>query len=243
MTTHVERARARVERERAAVEEKRDAYDRFRARIESASPRTTAGTGETLVSSTGPTAARPVREAFSETVAPVCEDRPITELLAAELNESVATALTAGGASPALYRAARAETDDRRAELAAMDRALDAEADSLERASDTVEGIREWLIEENETPLSTHGFDELRTRHERLAGFRGDCEALAADRQDHLGRTTGADGRAGVRHRDLSGYLYDGFPIDHPVLVTAVRLDGLCGECQRSVRNHLVRRA
>ncbi|MCL7416764.1 MAG: hypothetical protein M8354_02845, partial [Halalkalicoccus sp.] len=60
--------------------------------------------------------------------------------------------------------------------------------------------------------------------------------------QAHLGRTTGADGKAGVRHRDLRGYLYEGFPIDHPVLVTVVRLEELCGKAQRAVRDHLVRR-
>lgn len=243
MTTHVDRARTRVANERDEVEAKRAAYDRFRSRIESISPQaTTGGAGETLVSAAGGTATRPVREAFAETVVPVCKDRPTPELLAAELGEGVATALTTDGASPALHRAIRAETDRRRAELAAMDRALEGEADSLGRANETVERIREWLIETNETPLSERGFEELQTLHERLAGFRTDCDALVLDRQDHLDRTTGADGRAGVRHRDLLEYLYEGFPVDHPVLVTATRLDELCAEAQRAVRNHLVRR-
>ena len=243
MTTHVERARTRVEREREEVGAKREAYDRFRSRVESIPSQTTAtGTGDTLVSSSGGTAARPIREAFAETIAPTCEDRPTDELLAAELSEEIATALATCGTSTALCRAVRSETDQRRAELAAMDRALDAEAESLARASETVEPVREWLIEENETPLSARGFEELRTCHERLAELRADCDALVADRQDQLGRTTGAGGRAGLRHRDLQCYLYEGFPVDHPVLVTATRLDGLCAECQRAVRDHLVRR-
>lgn len=243
MTTHVERARRRVARERSEVEAKRDAYDRFRSRLGSVSPRTRAtGTGGTLVSTASTTAADPVREAFAETVATVCEDRPVVELLAAELGEGIATALAADGVSSPLRRAVLSESDRRRAELAAMDRALDAEADSLARASETVDRIREWLIEENETALSTWGFDELRARHERLAGFREDCVELLAGRQDHLGRTTGADGRAGLRHRDLCSYLYGGSPTEYPVLVTATRLDELCGECQRAVRDHLVRR-
>lgn len=243
MTTHVDRARARVGRETEAVEAKRDAYGRFRTRLGSVSTRSNGtGTGDTLVSATGGTGTQPIRRSFAETVAETCEDRATGELLAAELGEDVATALTANGATPALRRAVRAETDRRRAELAAMDGALGAEADSLERAADAVEPIREWLIEENPTPLSELGFDRLRERHARLAGFREACRELVADRQAHLGRTTGVDGQAGVRHRDLVGYLYEDSPIDHPVLVTATRLDDLCEEAQRSVRDHLVRR-
>lgn len=243
MTTYVDRADERVRRELDAIEAKRNAYGRFRTRLESASQRSSsAGVGETLVSATGGTGARPIRRAFAETVAPTCEDRAIEELLAAELGEDVATALTANGATPALRRAVRTEADQRRTELAAMDGALGTEADSLERATEIVDPIREWLIEENPTPLSELGFDGLRERHARLAGFREDCEELVADRQAHLGRTTGVGGQAGVRHRDLVGYLYEGTPVDHPVLVTAARLDGLCGEAQRAVRDHLVRR-
>lgn len=244
MNTYVDRAGERVAREREAVETKRQAYDRFRSRIESIRPRTTtAGAGETLTySSGGSNAAQPIREAFAETVGAACEDPPTAELLAVELGEGIATALATDGPSPPLRRAVLSESDRRRAELAAMERALEAEAGSLAEASETVESIREWLIEANETPLSASGFEELRAYHERLAEFREDCAALLSDRQKHLGRTTSADGRAGLRHRDLVDHLYEGFPIDHPVLVTAVRLDELCAECQRSVRDHLVRR-
>lgn len=243
MTTHVGRARTRVERERDAVEAKREAYDRFRTRLESVSPRaSTTGTGETLVSATSTRRVDPIREAFAETVASACEDCPTTEVLAAELGEGIATALTTDGTPPTIRRAIRAETDRRRAELAAMDRALGAEVDSLSGVDAVIEPIREWLIEGNGTPLSSRGFEELRERHACLAGFRADCDSLVLDRQAHLGRTTGADGKAGVRHRDLRGYLYDAFPVDHPALVTVVRLDELCGEAQRTVRDHLVRR-
>lgn len=243
MSTHVRRASERVERERETVEAKRRAYGRFRSRLRSIQPRSgTTGAGEVVVGSTGGRAARPIREAFAETVASTCEDRPTMELLATELGEGVATALAADGVSPPLRRAVLSESDRRRVELAAMDRALDAEADSLARASETVDPIHEWLIETNETPLSACGFEELRARHERLAGFREDCVSLLSARQEHLGRTTSADGRAGLRHRELVAHLYESFPIDHPVLVTATRLDGLCAECQRVVRDHLVRR-
>lgn len=242
MTTTVDRADERVRRERGAVEDKRTAYRRFRVRLESVSTRSASGgTGETLVATGSGTPARPIREAFAETVAPVCEDRPAGELLAAELGEEVATHLTTNGVTPALRRAVRTETERRGAELAAMDGALGAEADSLERAAGTVERVREWLIETDEAALSDCGFEELRARHACLASFRGDCEELVADRQAHLGRTTGAEGRAGVRHDDLRAYLYEEFPIDHPVLATAARLDDLCGEAQRAIRDHLVR--
>lgn len=243
MTTTIDRADERVRREREAVEANRTAYRRFRVRLESVSTRSSSGgAGETLVATSGGTRARPIREAFAETVAPVCEERPIEELLTAELGEEVATHLTTNGVTPALRRAIRTESERRGAELAAMDGALAAEADSLERATGTVDSIREWLIEADEVALSDCGFEELRARHACLASFRGDCEELVADRQAHLGRTTGAEGQAGVRHDDLRAYLYEGLPVDHPVLVTATRLDELCREAQRAVRDHLVRR-
>lgn len=252
MNTYVERASRRVERERETVEAKRRAYRRFRSRLRSmrsrsgpadATARSVPGGGnEVIAGSTGGGAVRPIREAFAETVASACEDRPTVELLATELGEGVATALAADGASPPLRRAVLAESDRRCVQLAAMDRALDAEADSLTRASETVEPIREWLIEANETPLSACGFEKLRARHERLADSREDCAALLSARQEHLGRTTSADGRAGLRHRELVDHLYGAFPIDHPVLVTATRLEELCVDCQRVVRDHLVRR-
>jgi hypothetical protein len=242
MNTHVKQARERVVHEREEVVTKREAYNRFRARLESISPQTTTGVGNTLVSSGSGSAAGPIREAFVETIEPVCEDRPTVELLTAELGDGVTTALTTGGVSPALHRAIRTETGQRQAELAAMDHALGAETDSLDRATETIDPIRAWLIEENETPLSACGFEDLRMRHACLAGFRKECDALVADRQEHLGRTTGADGQAGVRHHNLLEYLYEEFPINYPVLVTAARLNELCTECQRSVRDHLVRR-
>lgn len=243
MNTHVGQAIERVDRERETVETKRRAYGRFRSRVRSIQPRPgTTGAGEVVAGSAGGRVAEPILEAFDETVASVCEDRPTTELLAAELGEDVATALGAGGVSSPLLRAVLSESDRRRTELAAMGRALDEEADSLARTAETVERIRDWVIEANETPLSARGFEELRAYHERLAAFREDCAVLLSDRQGHLGRTTSVDGRAGLRHRDLVARLYEGFPIDHPVLVTLVRLDGLCTECQRSVRDHLVRR-
>ncbi|MFC6906043.1 DUF7260 family protein [Halalkalicoccus tibetensis] len=243
MTTTIDRADERVRREREAIEAKQTAYRRFRVRLESVSTRSSSsGAGETLVATSGGTRARPIREAFAETVATVCEERPTGELLAAELGEEVATHLTTNGVTPALRRAVRTESERRGAELAAMDGALGAEADSLERAANVVDSVREWLIEVDERPLPELGFEELRERHARLAGFRDDCEGLVADRQAHLGRTTGAEGQAGVRHDDLRAYLYEELPVDHPVPVTATRLDGLCTEAQRTVRDHLVRR-
>lgn len=245
MTTRVGRASERVTDERETVEAKRDAYGRFRSRVRAVSPQsvTTGGTGVTVAHASGGTSvARTIREAFAETVAPTCEERPTRDLLSAELGDEVATALTMGDVSPPLRQAILSASDQRRAELAAMDRALGLEADSLDRAEGTIERIRGWLIEKNGTPLSDCGFEELHARHDRLARFRDACEELLSDRQEHLARTTSANGRAGVRQRDLVAYLYEPFPIDHPVLVTAVRLDAIRADCQRVVRDHLVRR-
>ncbi|WP_435064263.1 DUF7260 family protein [Halobaculum sp. EA56] len=47
---------------------------------------------------------------------------------------------------------------------------------------------------------------------------------------------------AGIRHRDLVSYLYRDLSVDHPVLSTVARLDATCADCQRTIRDHLVRR-
>lgn len=247
MNTHVGRASDRVAREREAVGARRRAYGRFRSRVEAIRPRPRAGpagAGEVVAGSRGGSdVTEPIREAFVETVAATLADRPVAELLAAELGEGVATAIEAEAPSPSLRRAVLSESDRRRAELAAMDRALEAEAASLSGAKETIESTREWLVDADGTALSACGFDELRARHERLAEFREDCERTLAERQEHLGRTTSVGGRAGVRQRDLVDGLYGEFPIDYPVLVTLTRLEESCVDCQRVVRDHLVRRA
>lgn len=257
--THVDRARTRAEAEREAIEAKAEAFEAFCDRVSvvravsaPAATGATATAGTQLrTDSAGEDRCRAVRTAFAETVRPhsvadVDEAEPLLETVREELTDAVAVALapTTGARFTAeLKRMVLAETRARRAETAALREALDRERTHLREATETVDEVTAWLAEADETPLSDLGFDALEARHDRLAGHRTRCERLARDRQGFLRETTTEAGDAGIRHRDLVPYLYRDFPVDHPVLATAARLDDVCSDCQQAVRDHLVRRA
>ncbi|MFW6435885.1 MAG: DUF7260 family protein [Halovenus sp.] len=255
VTTFVDRAERRVENEQDAVSAKRDAFEQFHDRVSSlpTAPAAPAG-GMTATVGTqlqnGRTAddrCRTVRNAFAETIRPhSCDgDEPLLETIRNEFTDQIAVALastTETGFSSELKGAILGETERRRAEIDAMSRALDTETAHLDTAGETVEEITDWFTETNEVPLTELGFDALQQRHETLAAHRERCDELAQDRQTLLDGTTSQRLDAGIRHRQLVSYLYEEFPVDNPVVATAVRLDELCASAQRTVRDHLVRR-
>jgi hypothetical protein len=135
-----------------------------------------------------------------------------------------------------------AEAQSRRSEAAALQKALEREEANLDEAVGTVDETIAWIVDANETPLTDLGFGALQQRHETLANHRDRCEEVGRDRQGFLQKTTNNGVDAGVRHRSLMPYLYQEFPVDHPVLATVATLYETCQECQRAVRDHLVRR-
>jgi hypothetical protein len=254
----------RVAAEREHVADELRAYDRFDASVRDIEPATAAAAGGRPATDGGAvtrarTAVREdsmagpadrVREAFAETVRPysvadVDDGEPLVETLAAELGDGIAATLsptTPGRLTPEVKDAIRSAVDRRRAELRATENALETEADSLETARETFDEVVVWLLAADERPLSSLGFEDLRRRHETLATFRSRCSDVAADRQAVLRRTTSDGPKAGVSHDTLVEFLYQDAPTAHPVLTTAVRLDSVCASCQRTVRDHLVRR-
>ena len=258
--TYVDRARERATAEREAVDAKHEAFGAFADRVETLPTEQSSAPGATATTAT--TAARfhaevstddgcrAVRRAFAETVRPHSAadedgDEPLLATVREEFTDAIAVALapTTGTAlSGGLERSLVAEADARRTETAATSRALDRERSQLEDAAAAVDGITAWIADADETPLTDLGFEALSRRHRTLAGHRERCEELAHKRQRFLRGTTSRNAEAGVRHRNLVGYLYRDFPVDHPVLATAARLDAACAECQRAVRDHLVRR-
>ena len=258
--TYVARARERATAEREAVDAKRGAFGAFADRVadlptESArvsAPGMTAPTGARFhTEGSTDDGCRAVRTAFAETVRPHSAaaedgDEPLLETVREEFTDAIAVALaptTATAFSDRIKRSLVSEVDAQRAETAVMVRALDRERSHLDEAGNAVDGITSWIAEADETPLTDLGFDALRRRHRTLATHRERCDDLARQRQAFLRETTSRNAEAGVRHRSLVEYLYRDFPVDHPVLATAARLDAVCAECQRTVRKHLVRRA
>lgn len=264
--THIRQALDRVADEQTQVAEKRAAFEEFERSVRdltsgpqggdvSASSPSTDGS-LTVSVSTG-RGARPsenrcqyVREAFAETVQPhsgtdLGEPESLVETMAEELSEDLAMLLapeTPGQFTAQTKQALLAAVSQRQAELSVMARALDAEAESLRAASDDVEEIIGWLVEADQTRLTERDFDALHTTHEELATRRTRCDEIARDRQEHLHSTTSRDATVGLSHRSLVDHLYAELPVAYPVLVTVTRLDDVCAECQRVVRDHLVRR-
>jgi hypothetical protein len=262
MTTesHVEQAIDRVHEEQAAIDGKQAAYKHFVNGVEGVTIETqTAQRGGlrtgpvatvTASSSSGSNSRKRVRDLFAETVRPhstadVEDPETLLETIGAELSEQVAMALAPQnmtGFTATLKQGVLSETTQRCHELQAMERALDREEVSLVAANDVIREIVEWIVDANETALTDCGYEALQARHERLDGFHDRCGTIARERQSLLHATTSADAQAGIAHQELMNCLYDGFPVACPVLSTLVRIEQLCNECQRSVRNHLIRR-
>jgi len=260
VTTHIESAQSRVRTERAAVERKREAVETFADRLAdlSTDPVPSAAVGVTATAGTrrrGESGAtdrcRAVRTAFAETIHPHSLDdtdgtEPLLSTIRTELTDGIAVALaptTDVSFSTELKEAIVAETHARRVEAETLVATLGNERSALDDAAATVEGVTGWLADADETPLSDLGFDALRARHETLATQRDRCRDLAERRQAFLDESTTLHSGAGISHRTLVTSLYEDFPVDYPVLSTAVRLDAVCRTCQRAVRDHLVRRA
>jgi hypothetical protein len=257
VTTHIEQARTQVRTEREAIDAKRRAFERFRDRVAAVQPepapsssRITATGGTLHQKSSSKDRCRTVRTAFDETIRPhsvadVDGTESLLTTIRNELSESIALALaptTESTFSATLKEAIVSEASARRTEIDVLHRALVREEAHLDDAGDVVDDVTTWITDADQTPLTDLGFEALRTRHETLAGHRDRCAELARERQAFLRQTTNENVDVGIRHRSLVPYLYGEFPVDHPVLTTVVRLDSVCAECQRAVRQHLVRR-
>jgi hypothetical protein len=257
--TYVDQARRRVQAEREAVAAKLAAIDGFVERIGDLSTASTPSTTEAIAAGGGLVRAesatedrcRTVRTVFADTIRPhsvadVDESEPLLATIRSEFSDGVAVALaptTETAFTAELKRAVLSEAAARRAETAVLRRALDREAGHLEAAGETVDDVTGWIADADETPLTDLGFEALQQRHETLARHRTRCDTLAERRQVFLNGTTNEGADTGIRHRVLVPYLYQEFPVDHPLLATAARLDATCAECRRAVRAHLVRRA
>jgi len=256
--THVRDARVRAEAEREGVEETLTAVERFAATVREIDPAGGADShgpgpvtdgGVTPMAGLGSTPpsdrCERVRDAFAETVQPTLDgDSSVTAAMSDQFSAEVALALapeTEHRFTPAVKRSVLAAAGERRSELDALRDALEREAASLASIREDVDDVLEWLAAADETPLSDVGFERLRARHERLAGFRDRCDALARERQA-LVVTTTSNGVAGIPHRSVVHSLYEDFPVTYPALSTLATLGELCTDCQATVRDHLTRR-
>lgn len=258
--TYIGQARTRAQAEQDAIDEKRDAYEAFIRRVQKLQPDQTSSSVAGITTAGGVThlsadassadACRTVRTGFAETIRPhsvadIDEPESVLDTIREEFTDAIAVALaptTEASFTAELKQMVLAEARSRRAEATALQKALEREEAHLDGAAEAASDIIAWIVDANETPLTGLGFDALQQRHEMLAGHRDRCEEVVWHRREFLEGTTNNGVDAGVRHKSLMPYLYRDFPVDHPVLATVAKLDGTCQECQRTVRDHLVRR-
>ncbi|ELZ94496.1 hypothetical protein C440_09968 [Haloferax mucosum ATCC BAA-1512] len=265
--THIRQALGRVRDERTRVAEKAAAFDEFARRVRGIPasstgqhPKTLQATGGGTLTTTAHVTAtqrpsssdrcRMVRSAFAETVRPCSIDdidraEPLSATIEEELSTDLAVALdsqTTGGFTPKTKQAVLSATLERQKELTVMKQVLARERQSLQEAADAVSEVTDWLDVGNETSLADLGFDDLRERHELLATYRTRCEDRLCERQSFLDETASRGGTVSIKQRDLVRYLYEDSSFAYPVLATMTRLHGVLEDCQRIVRDHLVRR-
>lgn len=261
--TYTERALDRVREEQDAVDEKWRAYRRFVRDVQNISVDTPTDSRGSLQTTAGPVATmhstpasesercKQVRERFADTVRPhstadIDQPETLLETIAVELSDQLAVALApqnaTAGFTTGIKNSVLSEATQRQRELRAMEHALDREETSLAEANDVVDDVLQWIIEANETRLTTLDFEALRARHDRLNTFHTRCDTVVRERQSLLQTITSAEGKAGIDHRELLNCLYVAFPVGYPVLSTVVRVEQVCSQCQRALRDHLVRR-
>lgn len=257
--TLLQRARSAAEAERTAVDAKVGAFESFIDQTEAIQPAqtstpspmaTTAGKRITSERATSGNHCRTVRTIFEETIRPrsvadLEEEESLLTTIRNEFTDSIALALaptTTTSFTPELKHATLTAASNRQRETVLLCRSLDRELGQLADANERVDEVVEWISDATEPSLLTFGFDELRARHETLAQYRSQCSQLASSRQEFLQATSNHGPTVSLDHRALVQYLYDGLPVDYPVLSAVAQLDSLLRDCQRAVRNHLVRR-
>lgn len=254
--THVDDALGRVEREIEHFEDRGAAVERFRRELDSIQPATAqpraatdGGVGAVSpVTAGGASQCKEVRKLFAETVyrhSVTDGEESLLQTIGEEFSEPISFALAPGTDqrfTPPVKQSVRSAASERLVEIESMQRALDAERESLRAAREGIEEITDWLCEADQTPLLELDFEALRARHDRLEEYRQRCDRLARARQERVHSTTSQAGAAGVDHHQLVEFLYQSFPVSHPVLGTLTNLDDVCEECQRRVRDHMIRR-
>ncbi|GAB3666836.1 DUF7260 family protein [Halopiger thermotolerans] len=259
-TTDVHRALECVAEQRATVADRIDAFETFAARVRElpAGPAATAAgpvaqatpTAMTSrVAGAGPTPdpCAVVRQTFLETIVPnttveIDGEESVIRALAAEFSRDIAVALTTNATWTAELKTAVVEAaTTRRLEAKRLQAALETEAERLEALIDDLDPIVAWLRSTASESLQQYGFDELRAKHDRLEGFCDRLTTVLEERQRRLQEPVrDADD---VPYRTLVEAVYASFDSRYPVLATLTRLYRVCRECQRTVRDHLVRRA
>lgn len=226
-------ARDAVEEERSRTAAERDAFRSFARCVSDLTPDSVQaqhpGGGSMAAVSVGAVGSTAglakVRASYRETVMAVAHydeeyGESVVEHMAAELGEDVASSVESGSSfSPLLQRMLVARAEEAMSRRDAFLGSLDREAESLHVAGSKLAEIDGALDQYREPALHAASYEELVARWDRLDGLADRCGEVLDARQARLRDEplTGAT-------PSFSEYLYDGLPVDHPVLAAGTAL-------------------
>lgn len=259
-TTALHRALDCIDEERHAVADRAAAFEAFAERVrevptdsapaptQQVAPATPKAMATAVQPSSAPSTRGErcvtVREAFAETVRPhsiAADEDSLVAAIAAELTDEIAVTLAAEtGWTPTLKAAVLEEVATQRRKAELLRETLQSERRTIEDAIEVVDEIVAWLQATADESLLQCGFDDLRAKHEQLEAYRERLDALTEKRQAQFTDATTHPGSDG--YRELVAAIYAGLSVRFPLLSTATRLYGICGDCQRTVEAHLARR-
>lgn len=236
LTELFDAAAARLVRERRRTRDELHALDAFVDELRSIpaeSVSTDAGMATTTAATTPATGTRgglrAVRDAYEETVMAVPHyaaeyGDTYGESVGEELGPDLETALVERSAFDAgCKRAVLSAATSAQRPREALIEALDAEADDLETARESLLAISEEVTDVADATGAERGFGTLDAYRARLSVLEEHCDGVAADRQATL-RQQRRNLRMPVAGPDLPTYAYQLLDVDYPVLaaVTAV---------------------
>ncbi len=250
---YVRQTVAAVDEEQRCVRAERDAFDQFATAV-SALPTTTdtAVTGApgpqlmTATTTTTGTQLQAVATAYRETVLAVPHyeesyDEPIAENMAAEFNETIATAVLEGQQlTPPLKRTLVAhalEAKDRR------DRFLDTlqdERTAIDEAQTVLRDVDNRLTSVTPDQFPTIPFADLVSRDRILADERATCTQLLADRQQQIQNQNRQTARS--TEPLIQQYLYQPLEVTFPVLTETLERIERIREQRRALIRSITRR-
>lgn len=240
-----------IDDERAFTEAEREAFETFAAEVESMSVRTGPTSGANAAVLAGrqrnAVAIGEIREQYRETVMSVpgyddVYDEELTENVAAEFNEELATVLDDG----VQFTRPLQELLVRQSSNSALERERHLEALAVERRS--VANARSRLTEieplfERTDPVRLHhaSFDELLEYEACLGDATAECEQLLEDRQHEI-HTNNRPARGRSTGTFLQEYLYRSLETSFPVLFSTLEGMRKLGDRRRTVVRSIARR-
>ena len=230
---HLSDAMSIVDEERVRLAAERDAFDAFSRQVagieasETTAAVPAAGGIATATATGTDRGLDAVQSAYRDTVMAVEHyeadyGEPLAANLAAELGDGLAYAVVDGQRlTPQLKSALLSASRDASGNRDAFLCTLEAEAEALDEAGATLQGVDDERERIAAAPLTDRSYEALVDDWRHLGELADRCRAAASDRQDQI---RSLSRNRGPPDADLHDYLYEELPVAHPVLADSAAL-------------------